>query len=91
MQKEFDKLTPLPDGDPYVFHELLVNELKADTVYDMDGEQFQALIMLIKQYRQMIQIQEEQALQMQMLMASIQNATQLEGAMAVQNFNQPQE
>jgi len=91
MQKEFDKLTPLPDDDPYVFHELLVNELKADTVYDMDGEQFQALIMLIKQYRQAIQIQEEQALQMQMLMASIQNATQLEGAMAVQNFNQPQE
>jgi hypothetical protein len=58
---------PFPEDDPYIMHELLVVELKAERFIDRPEDQQQAIIQLIEIYKQEIQMIEQQQLQMQMM------------------------
>lgn len=72
----FDIVIPYPEDDPYVFHELLVNELKADSFLDMPPDQQGKLIEMIELYRQQVEILQQQELQMRIQMAQIETGNQ---------------
>jgi hypothetical protein len=66
-QGNFDRLIPFPEDDPYVFVEILANEMKYDSFWDLSQEQQAALLALIDQYKKVVQKQQE--IQAQMMMA----------------------
>jgi len=68
-QNRFDQVYFLPEDDPYVFHALLVKELKSDGYKDLTPEQQSNIQMLIDIYSQSIKTREAMQMQMQMMMA----------------------
>lgn len=73
LNEQYDRVIPLPEDDPYIFHDLLVQEYKAETFWDLKREQQELIIKLIDAYRDAIQAREEQRLRMMVLMAQLQN------------------
>lgn len=63
-QGDFDRLIPFPEDDPYIFVEILANEMKSDAFWDFSQQQQAALLQLIEQYKKAIQMQEAAKLQM---------------------------
>jgi hypothetical protein len=63
--KQFDRVVPFPEDNPYVFHELLVAELKDESYFDWDPESQGMLIQTIELYQQQIELIEKQQLAMQ--------------------------
>jgi hypothetical protein len=63
-QGEFERLHPFPEDDPYIFVEILANEMKSDSFWDMNQEQVQALLTLLDVYKKAIQRAEAAKLQM---------------------------
>lgn len=74
-QGEYERLQPFPEDDPYIFVEILANEMKHDSFWDMSQEQAQALIGLIDVYKKVIKEQEVA----RMRMMQMQGAQQQEG------------
>jgi hypothetical protein len=69
----FDRITMMPEDDPYIFKALLVNESKSDGFIDLPPDQQGALIQLIDIYDRQIklrELQEQQAMMAQMEMAA---------------------
>jgi hypothetical protein len=71
-QNRFDRVVPMIEDDPYVFHELLVNEMKADYFFDLAEVQQGAILRLIEMYQQAIQFREQQRMQQAIQMAQLQ-------------------
>lgn len=65
-----DLAIPMPEDDPYIMHEMLVAEIKAEVFIDRPRDQQVKLFELVETYRNEIQMIEKQQMQMQMLMAS---------------------
>lgn len=65
-QGELERLKPFPEDDPYVFVEILANELKSDAFWDMGKEQATALIGLLDEYKKALQRAEEARVKMMM-------------------------
>jgi hypothetical protein len=61
----FDRVVPFPEDNPYVFHELLVAEMKDESFYDWTPESQKKLIEVMELYQQQIQLIEQQQLDMQ--------------------------
>ena len=66
--KRFDRVIPFPEDNPYIFHELFVNEMKDESYFDWDAESQQSLIQMIELYQQQIELIEKQQLAMQQAM-----------------------
>jgi hypothetical protein len=62
---EFERVIPFPEDDPYVFYELLVQEIKKDSFWDLDPQQQGLIFSLIEKYRQMIEFREMENLELQ--------------------------
>jgi hypothetical protein len=62
----FDRVAMLPEDDPYIFHAMLVNEMKSDGFIDLPNDQQQNMLMLIEIYKRQIQLREMQMQQQQM-------------------------
>jgi hypothetical protein len=67
-QNQFERVIPMAEDDPYTFVELLVNELKADSIWDYSEEQLQVLLKMIEAYKRMVQQIEEQQMRIQLMM-----------------------
>ena len=67
-QGDFERVIPFPEDDPYIFHDVLVQEQKSEAFWDLNEEQQNLIIGLINVYKQMIQFREEQALRLQQMM-----------------------
>jgi hypothetical protein len=67
-QGEYDRVIPFPEDDPYIFFDLLSQEMKQDSFYNLDNQQQQVLIGLMEMYKLKIQELEAQKLKMQMMM-----------------------
>lgn len=70
--KRFDIAVPLPEDDPYVIHEMLVNETKQATFMDLENDVIMKFFELIKMYQESIEQIENARLQMQSQMAAQQ-------------------
>jgi len=68
----FDLAVPFPEDDPYVIHDLLVEELKGDSFVDLPLEQQKKIIELIEEYQREIERVERAQLKMQAEMAAMQ-------------------
>ncbi len=66
-QGEVERLQPFPEDDPYIFVELLANEMKSDAFWDLDEQQAGALLKLLGVYKQALQVQQEAEMKMMML------------------------
>ena len=77
-QKRFDhpQLIPLEEDDPYTVRSILVRELKGDSWFQMDAEQQQKHLDLMKAYKMMIEARELQIMQMQAMVAQQQQEPQ---------------
>lgn len=64
--KRFELAIPLPEDDPYVIHEMLVNETKQPTFIDLENDVQRVFFMLVDKYKAMIEEIENARLQMQM-------------------------
>jgi len=73
-QERFDRITLLPEDDPYIFQALLVNETKSDGFIDLPVEQQQALISLVDLYERQIKLREMQQAQMMQAQMEMQAA-----------------
>lgn len=69
-QGDFQRVIPLPEDDPYVFADLLIQEMKSDAFYNLDQVQQQILLALIDIYKEAIKQREEQQMRMQQAMMS---------------------
>jgi len=67
---QFELAVPFPEDDPFIMHEMLVAEMKAEAFMDRPQEQQLKLFELVEIYRQEIQLIEQQQLQMQMMTAN---------------------
>jgi hypothetical protein len=76
-QGRFERVTFMPEDDPYIFKALLVNETKNDGFIDLPEDQQQYLIMLVDLYDRQIKLRELQ--EMQMMQAQMAMAAQTEG------------
>ena len=76
-QNNFDMIAPLPEDDPYIFHALLVNEMKSDGFLDMPEDQQQMLVTMVDLYERQIKLREQQ--QQQMMIAQMQMQAELTG------------
>ena len=63
--KRYDRAFPMKYDDPYVFMDLLVEEIQSDAFYNLDLEQQMKLLELTDMYEQQIQIREAQAIALQ--------------------------
>ena len=79
LNEQFDRVIPLPEDDPYIFHSVMVEEMKAETFYELNPEQQELILKLVDAYRQQIQFREEQALRMELLRAQLQAQAQGKG------------
>lgn len=61
----FDIAIPFPEDDPYIFHELLVAEMKTDEYLDWNLESQKTLVQLTQYYQQQIILIERQKMAMQ--------------------------
>ena len=68
-KQQWKYLLPLEEDDPYVFLDVFVNELKSDAVFNMSNEQQQALFMLVRFYKNQVQMKELEAMQRQVMLA----------------------
>ena len=64
---QFDRLIPFPEDDPYVFLEILTEEMKADSFQDLSEQQQMVLLQLIEIYKQAVQRLEAAKMQMAMM------------------------
>ncbi len=70
-QGQFERIIPFPEDDPRVFYELFKEYMQSDELWDLDENQQELVIKLVETYKKQVQIQEQQALQMQMMMAQM--------------------
>jgi hypothetical protein len=68
-QEVYERVMPMPEDDPYIFYEFLVNEIKADTFYNLNEMQQMTVIKLSDMYKQVIEFREQQMLKLQLAMA----------------------
>lgn len=71
-QNKFDRVTIMPEDDPYIFKALLVNESKNDGFIDLPQDQQNMIVMLIEIYDRQIKLREMQQMQAQMAMMQAQ-------------------
>lgn len=57
-QNMFDRITMMPEDDPYIFKAILVNESKSDGFIDMPQEQQEMLVSLIDIYDRQIKLRQ---------------------------------
>jgi len=69
--KKFELVIPLPEDDPYVIHEMLVNETKQANFIDFENDVQVTFFALIDKYRDSIEQIENAKLQMQMQMGGM--------------------
>jgi len=62
----FDRVVMHEEDDPYIFHALLVNEMKQDGFIDLSKQQQDGLVQLIAVYKRQIELREMAAQQAQM-------------------------
>jgi len=53
-----DRVVMLPEDDPYIFHAILVNEMKEDGFMDLDPKHQQGIIGLVNIYQRQIELRE---------------------------------
>ena len=76
-QGRFDRIVMHQEDDPYIFHAMLVNEMKSDGFIDLPNEQQQAMIYVIEAYKKQIELKEQleqQLMQQQMEMQAAMEA-----------------
>src|SRR3990172_5803143 len=61
----FERVVPFPEDNPYVFHELLVAEMKDESFYDWPEQSQLMLFEMVGLYQQQIELIEKQQLDMQ--------------------------
>ncbi len=67
--RRFDLVVPMPEDDPYVIHEMLVDETKSEAFIDLDNEVQKAFFILVDIYRQQIEMLEMAKLQFEQTLA----------------------
>ena len=72
--KRFDLAIPMPEDDPYTIHDMLVAEIKQESLYNLESDVVQHLYWLITYYRDQIQQIERAKLQMMMTMGGAPGA-----------------
>jgi len=72
----FDLAIPFPEDDPYVIHDIFVEELKSDSFVDLPLEQQKTILGLIEEYQHEIERLERAQLKMQLDMAQAQQEAQ---------------
>jgi len=63
--QRFERVVPFPEDNPYVFHELLVAEMKDESFYDWPEQSQMMLFEMVDMYQQQIMLIEKQQLDMQ--------------------------
>jgi len=58
----------MPEDDPYVFWDFLVQEVKSESFRDYNQQQQIVLLGLIDTYKQQIELREQQQMKMMMMM-----------------------
>ncbi len=71
---------PMPEDDPYVFHEFLVDEMKSEEFVDLPDDQRQRIQSLAEYYQGEIMRIEKASMDMQAKMASMSNTDEAESA-----------
>jgi len=71
-QEAYNMIVPFPEDDPYVFYNLLVEEMKSDGFHNLNKQQQTMLLALIDLYKGQVEKREEQAMQQQMMMMEMQ-------------------
>lgn len=71
-QNRFDIVKVFPEDNPYVFHELLVNEIKSEAFLDLSPEQQNVFIQMVELYRREVELLQKQEIEMQIRMAQLQ-------------------
>ena len=67
-QEEYQWIIPMPEDDPYVFWDFLVQEVKSESFRDYNQQQQVILLGLIDTYKQQIELREQQQMQMMAMM-----------------------
>ncbi len=68
-QGNYDRVVPLKYDDPYLFYDLIVQEIMDDAFYNLNEAQQHTLLGLADIYEQQIEMREQQALRLQQLAA----------------------
>jgi len=68
-QEDYEWIVPMPEDDPYIFWDFLVQEVKSESFRDYNQDQQLVLLGLIDTYKQQIEMREQVMMQQQMLMA----------------------
>ena len=69
----------MPEDDPYVFSDFLIQEVKSESFRDYNFQQQQILLKLIDLYKQQIELREQQQMKLMMMTGQIpggENANQ---------------
>ena len=73
-QNRFERVTFLPEDDPYIFQAMLVNETKSDGFIDLPPEQQMMMVQVLEIYQRQIRLREEQQAQMMQSQLEMQAA-----------------
>jgi hypothetical protein len=75
-QGRFDRIVMHQEDEPYIFHAMLVNEMKSDGFIDLPNEQQQAMIYVIEAYKKQIELKEQ--LEQRMMQQQMQMQADME-------------
>jgi len=73
-QEDYEWVIPIPEDDPYIFWDFLVQELKSESFRDYNVKQQLTLLGLIDTYKMQIEMREQAMMQQQIMMAQMTGA-----------------
>jgi len=68
---QFKRIMPFPDDNPYIFYEFFKKEMQSDSFWDLNPLQQKVIIGLIDYYKRKMIEEQQQQLQMQLMLQSM--------------------
>ena len=64
-QEAYNMIIPMPEDDPFIFYEMLVEEMKSDGFHNLNEQQQQILLVLIDLYRKQAELKQQNLMMQQ--------------------------
>ena len=64
-QEAYNMIIPMPEDDPFIFYQMLVDEMKSDGFHNLNEQQQQILLVLIDLYMKQSEVRQQQMMQQQ--------------------------
>ena len=61
-------IIPMPEDDPFIFFDMLVDEMKSDSFHNLNEKQQMVLLALIDLYKKQAEKRQQQMMEQQMMM-----------------------